>query len=108
MPVIDPVIVAIIPDDSDTVGTGCFNVDQPRSGGIFQLDGENFRVGFGGHFFVAAPALGAGTGRPQQGKRVQADVTIAPGNSHLGAGTVGGDVGRMFVHYFIPLVRTEV
>ena len=93
MPVVDAVIVAILPDDGDGVRPGGFDSGYAGLRGIFELHRKNGGIRFGFHVLMPAPALGAWTGSPQQGKGVHAGVAVVPGDGHFQGRAVGSDIG---------------
>ena len=65
MPVVDAIIVAILPDDRQRVGADSHHVGQARRRGLFHDLCEHFRVWFGFHVFMPAAAGRARAGRAQ-------------------------------------------
>ena len=98
MPVVNAVIVSILPDDSESIGSYSDNVGDPRGGCIAELEVEHFRIGFGSHVLMSAAAGGAGTGRPQQLKRIDARVIVVPGDCKFSGLFIGSNAGWFFVH----------
>ncbi len=47
MPVVDAIIMAIIPDNGDAIGAGWFDGDEPGGRRIIQHDIEDIRIRFG-------------------------------------------------------------
>jgi hypothetical protein len=95
MPVINPVVVAILPDDRNSIRAGWFDSYQMCGRRIFQLHRKNPSIRFGFHILMTASTLGAWTGRPQQGKGIDTDMAITPGDGHIHGLAVGSNVRRI-------------
>jgi len=65
VPVVDAVIVTVLPDDGQRVGADRDNVAEARGGRVSQFPIEHIRVRLGAHVLVPAAAGGAGTGGAQ-------------------------------------------
>ena len=98
MPVIDAVIVTILPDNGEGIGSHGNDIVDARGGCIPQLDVEYLRIRFGAHVLVPATAGGAGTSRPQQLKRIDARVIVVPGDRKFFGFLIDSNVGWFFVH----------
>ena len=98
MPVVDAVIVTVLPDDGHRVGADRDHVDDTRGGSVAQLFGVDVRIRFGLHILGPAAAGGAATGGAQLFERVHADMPVVPGDGEFPLAFVGGDAGGFFVH----------
>jgi hypothetical protein len=98
MPVVNPVIVSILPDDCEGVGSYCNDIGDPRGGCIAQLDVEHLCIRFRPHIFMSAAAGGAWTGRAQQLKWIDTRVIIIPCDREFSGLFIGSNAGWFFVH----------
>ena len=101
MPVIDAVIVAVLPDYSQRVGADGFEVVDARGWRISKLLLKYLRLRLGAHVLMSAAARGARTAGAQQPERIYTGVSIVPVDGELAGLFVGGDVGGFFVHEFL-------
>src|SRR3989304_7446485 len=83
MPVVDSIIMSILPDDGEGIRSHCNDIANSRGRWVTQLDMEHIRIGFGPHVLMSAAAGGARAGRAQQLERVDARVTVAPCDSEF-------------------------
>ena len=98
MPVINAIIVAVLPDDGEGVGADGFEVVEARGRRISKLLLEYLRVWLGVHVLMSAAAGGTRTARAQQTKWIDTGVSIIPVDGELAGLFIGGDVGGFFVH----------
>lgn len=98
MPIVNAVIVSILPDDREGIGPHRDNIGDARGGRISQLDIEHLCIGFRPHIFMSAAAGGAGTGGSQQLKRVDARVIVIPCDRKFSGLFIGSNAGWFFVH----------
>lgn len=98
MPVIDPIIVTILPDNGQGIGSHSDNVADPCGERISKLDIEHIRVRFRLHVLMSAAAGGTWTGRAQQLKRIDARVIVAPCDCEFSGLFICGNASRFFVH----------
>ena len=101
MPVIDAIIVAVLPDDGQGVGADGFEVVEARGRRIGELLFKNIRVGFGVHVLMSAAAGGTRTAGAQQTEGIDTGMPIVPADGELAGLFVGGDVGGFFGHEFL-------
>lgn len=98
MPVVNPVIVPIFPDDREGIGSHCDHVVDARGGCIAQVQIEHLGVGFRSHVFVSATAGGTRAGCAQQFKRIDAGMIVAPGDREFSGFFIGSNPCWFFVH----------
>src|SRR5215213_5216969 len=103
MPVIDPIVVSILPDDGHSIRPHRNHVVDTRGGRVSHLEIEYFRIGFRAHLLVPAAAGGTWAGSAQQLKWVNAGVIIVPCNGKFPGLFVGGNAGWFFVHEYLAL-----
>jgi len=101
MPVVDPVIVTIFPDDGQRVGTHRNHIGQARGGRVFHLLCEYICVRLGVHVLVATAARGARTGRAQQPKGIDTHMFVVPAERQFSFAFVGGHTCSFFRHGFL-------
>jgi len=78
MPVIDSIIVTILPHDGQRVGTHSNDIRYPRGLGVAKFFVEHVRIGLGFHVLMSAAAGGTRASCTQQLKRINAGVSIVP------------------------------
>ena len=98
MPVVDPVIVSILPNDGESIRAHRDHISDPRGGCLSELDIEHSSIRFGSHVLVSAAAGGTGTGRPQQLKWIDARMIVVPCDRKFSGLFIGSDAGWFFVH----------
>ena len=98
MPVEDSVVMPIFPDDGQRIRPHRDDVADPCGCCISKLDIEHIRVRFRLHILMSAAAGGTGTGRPQQFKRIDARVIVAPCDCEFPGLFICGNASRFFVH----------
>jgi hypothetical protein len=103
MPVVNPIIVSVLPDDRKCIRSHGNYITDPCGQGVTQLDIEHFRVRFGPHVLMSASAGGAGTSRTQQLKWIDARVIVVPCDREFSGLLIGSDAGRFFVHKSLSL-----
>ena len=98
MPVVNPVIVSILPDDGEGVGSHRDDIGDPCGGCIAQLDFEHICIGFRSHVLMSAAAGGAWASRAQQLKWIDTRVIIIPSDREFSSLFIGSNAGWFFVH----------
>jgi hypothetical protein len=98
MPVVNSVIVPILPDDGERIRAYSNHIADSCGGCIPELDIEYFRIRFGLHVFMPAAAGGAGTRRPQQFKWIDARVIVVPSDLEFSCFFIGSNAGWFFIH----------
>jgi hypothetical protein len=98
MPVVDPVVVTILPDDGQRVGSYGNHIAEARRRCISQLEIEHVRIRFRLHILVPAAAGGAGTSGAQQFKRIDTRMLVIPCDREFSGLFVGSNAGWFFVH----------
>jgi len=98
VPVVNAVIVPILPDDGQRVGAYSNYVADARGRCIPQLDFEYFRIGFGPHVLMPAAAGSTWTRRAQQLKWIDARMIVAPRDREFPGLFIGGNASWFFVH----------
>ena len=101
MPIVDAVVVAVLPDDCQRIRADGFNVGDARGRRIGEILFEYIGAGLGAHVLMAAAARGAGTPGAQQAERIDADVPVVPVHDEFAGLFVYGDVGRFFIHVLL-------
>src|SRR5215216_2432847 len=103
MPVVNPVIVPVFPNDGQGIRSDCYHIADPRGGSIAELDSKHFRIGFRVHVLMSAAAGGTGAGGAQQLEGIDARVIVIPGNRKFSGFLIGSDTGWFFVHRSLSL-----
>src|SRR5678815_1131539 len=98
MPVEDAIIVTILPDDGQRIGTDSDYIRDARGLCVAEVRVENIRVGFGFHVLMSAAAGGTRAGGAQQLERIHTRVVIAPCNGEFFGLFVSGNAGWSFIH----------
>ena len=98
MPVVNSVIVPILPNDGKGVGAYGNHIADARRRRISQPDIEHFRIGFRPHILVPPAAGGARTGRAQQFKWIDARMIVVPCDGEFPGLLVGSNARWFFVH----------
>ena len=99
MPVVNAVIVPVLPDDGEGIRPNGYYITDARGRRIPQLDIEHFRIGFGFHILMPAAAGGAGTGCAQQLKGIDARMIVVPRDGEFSCLFVCSNTSWFFVHY---------
>ena len=107
MPVVNAVIVPILPDDGQGIGPYRNDIADPCGGCIPQFDLEHLRIGLSLHVLMSPAAGGARAGRPQQLKRIDARMAIIPRDREFTGLFIGSNTGRFFVHTHLFANREE-
>src|SRR5215207_669000 len=103
MPVIDPIVVSILPDDGHGIRSHGNDVVDACGGCVSHPEIEDFRIGFGAHLFMSTATGGTRAGCAQQLKWVDTCVIVIPCNGKFPGLFVGGNAGWLFVHEYLAL-----
>ena len=98
MPVINAVIMPILPDNGEGVRADGYHVADARGRRISQLDIERLCVRFGFHVLMSAATRSAWTGSAQQLKGIDARMIVAPRDREFSGLLIGSNAGWFFVH----------
>jgi len=98
MPIVDTIIVTILPDYGQRVRADSLDVVDPCGRCIFELLLKYLGVRLGAHILMTTTTGGTWACRSEQSKRVDTNVTILPVDCKFPGLFVCGDVGWFFVH----------
>ncbi len=98
MPIVDAVIMAVLPYDGESIRADGFDVGDARGRRIGEVLLEYVGAGLGVHVLMTAAARCAGTPGAQQAERIDADMPIIPIDGELASLFVYGDVSGFFIH----------
>src|SRR5258706_6944535 len=99
MPVEDAIIMTILPDDGQRVGTHCDYIRDARGWRVTELGVEHVCIRLGLHVLMSATAGGARACRAQQLKWINARMIVAPCDCEFFGLFIGGNTSWFFVHY---------
>src|SRR5260221_13635232 len=102
MPVEDAIIMTILPNYGQRVGTDCDHIRNACGRRVAKLGVEHVRIGLGFHILMSTATGGARACRAQQLKWINTRMIVTPCDCEFFGLFIGGNTGWLFVHY-LPL-----